>query len=161
MPWRPNVEEGSMRWRQLVQACLAVAVMVGAASMAQAQDAADAGKLKVTIDYKGAGAVDAEHRVWIWVFDTPNISAESMPLATGVIKENKTSYKFVGLPKQVYLAAAFDNVGGYDGATAPPPSGTPITVHGSMGPGQAATAIATGGEDASVTVTFDDSVKMP
>jgi uncharacterized protein (DUF2141 family) len=150
-----------MRWRQLVQVCLAAAAIVGAATLAQAQDATDGGKLKVTIDYKGAGAVDAEHRVWVWVFDTPNISADVMPLAIGVIKENKASYKFVGLPKQVYLAAAFDNLGGYDGSMAPPPSGTPLTIHGAMGPGQPGAVVATGGDDASVTVTFDDSVKMP
>jgi hypothetical protein len=149
-----------MRWRQLVQVCLAAAVIVGAASMAQGQEATD-GKLKVTIEYKGAGTVDADHRVWIWVFDTPNISADAMPIATGVIKENKASYKFVGLPKQVYLAAAFDTAGGYDGTTGPPPSGTPITIHGSTSPGQPGAAIPTGGDDAAVTVAFDDSVKMP
>jgi hypothetical protein len=151
-----------MRSRLLLQACLAAAAMVGAASLAQAQDTTEGGKLKVTIEYKGtAGTVSEDNRLVVWVFDTPNISTESMPIATGVVKENKGSYKFVGLPKQVYLAAAYDTVGGYDGTSGPPASGTPVTIYGSTGMGVPGTAVATGGDDAAVTVTFDDSVKIP
>ena len=84
-----------------------------------------------------------------------------MPLATGALSENKGTYKFVALPKTVYIAAAFDTQGGYDGSSAPPSSGTPITVLGATAPGTPATAVPTGGDDATVTVTFDDTVKMP
>ena len=151
-----------MRWRQLAQVCLAAAVMTaGAATIAQAQ-AAEGGKLKVTVEYKGtAGTVDTEHKIWVWLFDTPNISADSMPLAVGALKENKATYKFIALPKKVYIAAAFDTQGGYDGSSAPPPTGTPLTILGSTGMGAPATAVETGGDDAVVTVTFDDSIKMP
>ena len=95
------------------------------------------------------------------MFDTPTITADSSPLAMESLTENKTSYKFMALPKTVYLAAAFDEKGGYDGNSGPPPSGTPVIVHGGAGPGSTATAISTGGEDTVVTITFDDTVRMP
>jgi hypothetical protein len=153
-----------MRWRQIALVCLAVVAMTGIARSAGAQDtvAADGGKLKVVVEYKGqSGTVDREHRIWVWLFDNPNITADSIPLATGVLSENKGAYKFIGLPKQVYLAAAYDSTGGYDGTAAPPPQGTPVVIHGVTDPGTTATPIATGDDDATVTVTFDDTVRMP
>jgi hypothetical protein len=153
-----------MRCRHVAQVCLVVAAIVGLASAARAQDAGTVtGKLKVTVEYKGqSGTVDKEHRIWIWVFDNPNISADSIPVATGVLSENKGAYKFIALPKEVYIAAAFDNKGGYDGSSGPPLQGTPITIHGSTGgPGSMAAPIATGADDAEVMVTFDDTVTMP
>ena len=65
---------------------------------------------------------------------------------------------FSGLPKEVYIAAAFDEKGDYDGTSGPPPPGTPITIYGEMG---VAKAVPTGGADAAVTVTFDATVRMP
>jgi uncharacterized protein (DUF2141 family) len=153
-----------MRSSYIGQVCLAAAVLLAGASLARAQTpaATDAGKLKVTVEYKGqSAAVDKDHKIWIWVFDTPTITADSSPLAMGSLTENKTSYKFMALPKTVYLAAAFDEKGGYDGNSGPPPSGTPVIVHGGAGPGSTATAISTGGEDTVVTITFDDTVRMP
>ena len=120
--------------------------------------AQESGKLKVTVAYKGAGAVDASHEIYLWVFDTPNIGADSVPLATEVITTNGGSVSLSGLPKEVYLAAAYDEKGDYDGTSGPPPPGTPIVIYGEMG---AAKAVATGGADAGVTVTFDDTVRMP
>lgn len=139
----------------------AIVGLAGLAAAAAAQETRiDAGKLKVKVEYTGQlGSVDKEHKLWIWVFDTPNITAESTPLAVAALVENKASYQFVGLPKEVYLAAAFDNRGGYDGNSAPPAPGTPLTIFG--GAGGPATAVATGTDDAAVTVTFDDAIRMP
>jgi hypothetical protein len=132
------------------------------ATRAQAPATTDAGKLKVTVEYKGqSGTVDKDHKIWIWLFDTPTITVDSSPIATGWLTENKATYKFASLPKTVYLAAAFDDKGSYDGTSGPPPSGTPVIVHGGAGPGTSATALATGGDDAAVTVTLDDTVRMP
>ncbi len=154
-----------MRWRHLGQVCLAAAALIAGTGAAQAQAAAggaDSGKLKVTVDYKGtSGAVDKDHKIWIWVFDSPTITADSTPLAVGTLTENKTAFKFMSLPKTVYLAAAYDDKGGFDGSNAPPPTGTPVIVHGAAGPGTAAVAVPTGGDDAAVTITFDDTVRMP
>jgi len=132
-------------------AVLAMAVLAAPAAMAQ-----DSGALKVTVRYTGPGTVDATHELYIWVFDTPVIDENSVPLAADVLTRNGATASFTGLPKQVYLVAAFDERGDYDGSAAPP-SGTPITLYGANG---VADPVPTG-DDAAVTVTFDDTVRMP
>ena len=151
-----------MTRRQAVVAMVAAGLVL-TANFGRAQQAAApvAGKLKVQVEYKGKGTVDATHQVWIWLFDTPDISAQSNPIATGVLKENKTAYKFAGLPKDVYIAVAYDETGGYDGMSGPPPQGTPVLVRGGTGPGSAATSVATGDDDTKVEITFDDTIRMP
>jgi len=81
-----------------------------------------------------------------------------VPIANDVLTTNAGSLNFSGLPKEVYLAAAYDEKGDYDGTSGPPPPGTPIVIYGDMG---AAKAITTGGADASVDVKFDATVRMP
>jgi hypothetical protein len=132
-----------MRW---TRAMLALALVAAASPAIVAQES---GRLKVTVDYKGTGSVDASHEIFVWVFDNPNIGADSVPIATDVLTTNGGSLNFSGLPQQVYLAAAFDEKGDYDGTSGPPPPGTPITIYGEMG---AAAAVATGGADAAVNV---------
>ena len=120
--------------------------------------APETGQLKVTVDYKGPGTVDKSHQIFVWVFDSPDIQASSVPIASDVITTNGGSASFTGLPKTVYLAAAFNEKGDYDGTQGPPPSGTPVTIYGGMG---TAKAVDTGGAEATVTITFDDSTRMP
>lgn len=116
------------------------------------------GQLKVTVDYKGAGQVDQTHELFVWAFDTPDITVDSVPIASDVITTNRGDVQLTGLPRQVYLVAAFDEQGSYDGVSGPPPPGTPVHIHGEMG---VASAVATGGADTVVTVAFDDSTRMP
>ena len=141
-----------MRWTRTIVA-LALVAIASPAIVAQ-----ESGKLKVTVDYTGAGAVDATHEIFVWVFDNPNIGPGSLPIASDVATANGAALNFSGLPKEVYLVAAYDEKGDYDGTSGPPPPGTPIVVYGDMG---AAKAIPTGGADASVDVKFDATVRMP
>jgi len=141
-----------MRWTRVIVA-LALAAIASPAIVAQ-----ESGKLKVTVDYTGTGTVDATHEIFVWVFDTPNIGVDSVPIANDVATANGASLNFSGLPKEVYLAVAYDEKGDYDGTSGPPPSGTPVTIYGDMG---VAKAVATGGADATVSVTFDDTTRMP
>jgi hypothetical protein len=96
------------------------------------------------------------------MFDNPNTDtwADSTPAAIGSLTENGATYRFAGLPKQVYFAMAFDEKGGYDGTAGPPPQGTPIAVYG-MASGGSAAAVDTGGDDTAVKTAFDDSMRMP
>jgi hypothetical protein len=96
------------------------------------------------------------------VFDNPDSSTwpDSTPLALAMLTENGATHKFTGLPKQVYFGTAYDEAGGYDGTAGPPPAGTPISVYG-MAEGGMAQAVGTGGDDAAVKATFDDSFRMP
>ena len=141
-----------MRWTRVIVA-LALVALAAPAIVAQ-----ESGKLKVTVDYTGTGTVDATHEIFVWVFDNPNIGADSVPIASDALTANGGSLNFSGLPKEVYLAAAYDEKGDYDGTSGPPPPGTPITIYGEIG---VAKAIPTGGADAAVSVTFDATVRMP
>jgi hypothetical protein len=140
-----------MRWTRAIVA-LGLVAMATPAIVAQ-----ESGQLKVTVDYKGSGSVDATHEIFVWVFDNPNIGADSVPIANDVLTTNGGTLTFSGLPKEVYLAAAYDEKGDYDGTSGPPPTGTPITIYGDMG---VAKAVVTGGADTAVSVTFDDTVRM-
>jgi hypothetical protein len=139
-----------MRWTGAMVA-MALVTMTTPAIVAQ-----ESGQLKVTVNYKGAGSVDTTHEVFVWVFDNPNIGADSVPIATDALTGNGGTLTFSGLPKEVYLAMAYDEKGDYDGTSGPPPPGTPITIY-DMG---VAKAVPTGGADAALTVTFDDTTRM-
>ena len=119
---------------------------------------ATAGTVKVTIHYKGKGKVDASHKLWVWIFDSPNIGAGSMPMGQVSLDKNDAEAVFDGIAVgKAYIAAAFDETGSMMG-DAPPPTGTPIGVL--MGSDGMPSAIIPDGT-AAVALTFDDSQRMP
>ena len=74
------------------------------------------------------------------------------------LEENGSAATFRGLSAQkVWIAVAYDEKGGFSGS-APPPSGSPVTLYGAE---SGAPAPATPGADAAVSITFDDSQRMP
>jgi hypothetical protein len=116
--------------------------------------------VSVTVHYKGKGTVDASHRLWVWLFDTPNIGPDSFPIGETSIDKNGGTATFPAVSaKQVYIAVAFDEGGGFFGQ-APPPSGSPIAIYGQQGPDQPPLAV-TPGANGKVTVTFTDAQRMP
>jgi hypothetical protein len=136
----------------------ALAASAGARSALGAATAATAaGTVKVTLNYKGKGTVDANHRVWVWLFDTPDIGPGAMPIAELSIDANGKVAAFDAIDaKQVWIAAAYD-AGGTMSGSAPPPSGSPVGVLlGADGTPRSVVP----GED-TVVLTFDDSQRMP
>jgi hypothetical protein len=139
-----------------VSACVFAAQLsaglVASGSMSAAAD------LKVTIKYTGKGTVDASHRIWVWVFDTPNITAGSIPIAELSLEKNGGEAAFSALSAdKVWIAVAYDVAGGFTGS-APPPSGAPVAIQADAK--GVPTVVATG-DKARVTVSFDDTQKMP
>jgi hypothetical protein len=126
---------------------------LGAAALVKA-----AGTVTVTLTYKGKGTVDGSHRIWVWLFTSPDLGPNSMPIAELSVDSNGGEATFEGISaERVWIAAAFDEQGVMSG-NAPPPSGIPVGVYmGSDGapksvvPGDAATAV----------LTFDDAFRMP
>ena len=117
-----------------------------------------AGPVKVTIHYKGKGTIDASHKLWVWLFDTPDIGPQAMPIDQLTLEANGTEAAFEGVvPSQVWIAAAFDEKGVMTG-NEPPPTGTPIGIL--MGSDGMPTAV-TPGPKGTVVLTFDDSIRMP
>ena len=116
-----------------------------------------AGTVKVTVNYKGKGTVDAKHRLWVWLFSSPDIGPGSMPIAEISIDANGALATFDGIDAdRVWIAAAFDESGTMSG-NAPPPSGSPV---GLLVGSDGAPKSVVPGESAAV-MTFDDTVRMP
>ena len=130
-------------------------VVLNAAPLA---DHITAGTVTVTVTYKGKGTVDTSHKLWVWLFDTPNIGAGSMPIGQVAIEKNGTNAVFENIAgDKVYVAVAFDEQGAMTG-DAPPPSGTPIGVL--VGADGMPSSVTPGGK-AAVVLTFDDTNRMP
>lgn len=141
-------------------ATLAVVALVAAGGFGntvRVHGAAAAGAVNVTINYKGAGAVDGSHRVWIWLFNSPDIGPASMPIAQMSVEKNGDAATFEVGDDRVWIAVAYDEKGVMTG-NEPPPSGTPIGIYASS---TGAPEAVTPGANGAVTVTFDDSQRMP
>lgn len=140
---------------------LSTAVAASAGARAAAADAAailkSAAAVHVSVTYNGKGAVDARHRVWVWLFDTPDIGPGAMPIAGLSLDTNGSLAAFDGISAaQVWIAAAYDESGTMTG-NGPPPSGSPIGLL--VGPDGRPQSVAPGSEP--VALTFDDSQRMP
>lgn len=134
--------------------------MAGAAAgqtPAPAAAAADTGNLAITVTYTGKGEVKPGNEIAIFLFDTPTINAESMPIGMQTVEKNNAVATFTNLPATVYIAVVYDEKGIYD-QQGPPPTGTPTAIHADKA--GAAIGVSTG-RDAKVTVTFDDTTRMP
>lgn len=143
-----------------MQVSTAAAPALSRRSIDGAKDAARvaAGTVKVTLDYKGKGTVDGTHRVWVWLFPSPDIGPGSMPIAELFVEKNGAVATFEGVTaERVWIAAAYDEHGVMMG-NAPPPSGSPVGIYvGSDGIPRAVVP-----DDSTVAVlTFDDSFRMP
>ena len=144
-----------------VLAVVAVALLAGLAPAetlhASPVATVSAGSVKVTLNYKGKGTVDASHKLWVWIFDSPNIGAGSMPIDQASIDKNNSEVVFDGvLPATVWIAAAFDEQGVMMG-DGPPPTGSPIGIFTAEGKPSGVTP----GEKGIATLTFDDTMRMP
>lgn len=118
---------------------------------------AQAGKVTVTVTYKGKGTVDATHKLWVWLFDSPNIGAGSMPIDQIALDKNGAEAVFQGVSAgTVYVAVAFDESGAMDGQ-GPPPPGTPISL---LMDAQGTPRGVTPGDKGIAAVTFDDTMRM-
>jgi hypothetical protein len=141
---------------------IAATLLACTAALPSASLAANAGaaaeSLKVTVKYTGKGEVDKDHRLWVWLFDSPDIGPGAIPVAELSLEENGGAVTFHGLGAQsVWIAVAYDEKGGF-GGSAPPPSGSPVTLYGVE---SGAPAPVTPGAEAAVAITFDDSQRMP
>lgn len=140
-----------------------VILLAGLAPAAGVLNAAPAvtgnsGTVKVTVTYKGKGTVDTSHKIWVWLFDTPNIGPGAMPIDQVALDKNGADAVFENVAgDKVYVAVAFDEKGVMAG-DGPPPTGTPIGIL--MGPDGAPGGVTPGGKDP-VTLNFDDTMRMP
>jgi len=129
---------------------------------AQAQTKSAAGTLNIRIDYTGSGKVDDKHQIVIFLFDSPDfVKGEGMPFLAKFASSKSETVKIDDLTTSpVYIAVAFTPDGSYDGTSGPPPSGSSLGMYMKEPPTPAPIKIEPG-KTAEVTVSFDDSSKMP
>src|SRR5829696_3881306 len=67
------------------------------------------GTVKVTVNYKGKGKVDASHKLWVYLFDTPSIGPGAMPIGIVSLDKNGAEAVFDSVAgDKAFIAAAFD-----------------------------------------------------
>ncbi len=150
----------------MLRKCLLGLGLLGLAvftAAAQQEKPVAARTLKVKLAYNGTGKVDSTHKIFVFVFDTPDFvqSSSAMPIASGsaVAKDATVTFDSLGV-SPVYFVAVYDPSGGYDGTSGPPPSGSSIGLHASN-PGQPDAVKIEPGKTVQIELTFDDSMKMP
>jgi len=118
--------------------------------------------LQVKLNYTGAGKVDDAHKIFVFVFDTPDfMQGSGMPIASQAATAKDQTISFSDLsPSTVYIVCAFDPKGEYDGMSGPPPSGASVGLY-SKEPGKPAPIAIEAGKPAKVDLPFDDTTKMP
>ena len=72
----------------MATAAMHLTIAVAASSHRSPEGAKADGSVKVTVNYKGKGTVDGTHRLWVWLFASPDIGPGSMPIAQGSIEKN-------------------------------------------------------------------------
>ena len=118
--------------------------------------------LKVTVKYTGAGTVDDIHKLYFFVFDTPDVQSGPMPIGMASTAKNESVVTIDSLSTSpVYVAVVFDSSGTYDGVSGPPPSGSPAAMYMKEQPGVATPVKIEPGQTAEIELSFDDSFKIP
>lgn len=137
---------------RMLPALLVFIIALGAAATSQTLS-----DLTVTVSYKGKGKVDATHEIWVFLFDQPNPSPQTRPLATQTVTRNGGSAKFSEVKAEVvYVVLVYDEQASYDGRTGPPPPGTPIGSYSKAGVPIAVKL----GTTRKIVASFDDSRRV-
>jgi hypothetical protein len=109
----------------------------------------------VAVTYKGKGAVDATHRIIVFMFADANITSASRPVGPAQFAtKNGETVTFPNVTGPVYVFAVYDEKGTYDGVSGPPPAGIPTGLYAKT-PKGTPTAVAPGSPV--VKLTFDDT----
>ena len=142
-----------------VLACTLLLSASGAVQAEQTKPAAAPNAVNVTVKYGGKGAVDANHRLWVWLFTSPDIGPGSIPIAEQSLEKNGATATFANVAAaEVFVAIAYDEKGGFAGS-GPPPSGSPILFYGAKGPQDKPTPVVPGPKG-SVSATLTDARRM-
>ena len=126
----------------------------------EAQENKDSRTLTVRINYTGAGKVDAQHKIFVFLFDSPDFvqTADVNPVASDSTTAKDGTCTFHVDKSPVYVVAVYDPQGAYEGMS-PPPSGSSFGLYGKDGRPEPVKIDA--GKTVKVEVAFDDSTKMP
>jgi len=144
--------------------CLAASLLILAFAYqsARAQEKAATRTLKIKLHYTGSGTVDDKHKIFVFIFDSPDFTqGNAMPVGEQTAAGKDETVTFTDIAKSpVYAVAAYDPTGGYDGQSGPPPSGSSLGMYTKQPP-QPEPINIDEGKTVQVELPFDDSTKMP
>lgn len=152
--------------RKSFAALLSAAFLFFSAAALQSGHAQDkvssAGSLQVKLNYTGTGHVDEKHKIWVFLFDSPEfVRGGAAPFESKGAASKDGAVTFNDVAKSpVYVGTVYDPSGRYDGQSGPPPSGSSMGIYKKT-PGEPAPVTIEAGKTVSVDVPFDDTVKMP
>jgi hypothetical protein len=117
--------------------------------------------LEVKLNYTGAGKVDQNHKIFVFLFDSPDfMQGNAMPIANQAATAKDGTVTFSDLSAAtIYAVAAFDPKGEYDGMSGPPPAGSSLGMY-SKDTGTPAPVNLEAGKTAHIDLAFDDTAKM-
>ncbi len=114
--------------------------------------------IRVDVNYTGSGTVDAKHKIYVFLWDTPDIMS-SMPIGVQNLETKNGAATFINAPSPAYITTVYDAGGTWDVQSAPP-SGSPLGLYGANPP--TPDPIKTEpGKTSNIKLSFDDSYKMP
>jgi hypothetical protein len=141
---------------------LLICAVLGIGALSAQENQSTARTLKLKLNYTGAGTVDEKHRLFVFLFDSPDfVKGEQIPpvaAQTAATKNGELTFSLSVSP--VYIVVAYDIAGTYDGQSGPPPSGSPVTLYGKE-PGTPDPVKIEPGKTVEIEITFDDTIKMP
>jgi len=134
------------------------ALLLGAA-IASAQSG---GTVQVQLHYTGSGTVDATHKIFVALWDSPGFTGEGggPPMAVQSATSKNGVVTFTDVQKTtVYVSAAYDPTGAWDAQTGPPPKGSSLGMHSKAPPTPDPINLVSG-KIAKATISFDDKTKV-
>ena len=123
---------------------------------------AQPGPLLITVDYQGPGTVSQDHQLSVFVFDDPNMSADSLPIWTGQLADNQKTLSAGSFEAPtIWVAVTFDETGGYDPFAGPPPSGSPFALYSTDPTGMPTGVALHDDQETEIAIAFDGTLRMP
>ena len=135
-------------------------ILFGASLLTAAFALAQAGRtIEVNVVYTGAGKVDANHKIYVALWNSPDTQAGPPVDVQSVDSKTGTAVFKNVQTVPAYVSAAFDPTGKWD-AQSPPPSGSSLGMHSSKPPKPDPIDVAPG-KTTTIKLTFNDSQKTP
>jgi len=133
---------------------IALGLLVLAAAFAIAQSGRT---VQVEINYTGSGTVDANHKLYVALWDSPDFNGN--PTDVKALESKHGTVTFTGIQKSpVFVSTAYDPNGKWD-AQSPPPSGSSIGMYSTKPPTPEPIAVEPG-KTAKVKLAFNDAQKV-
>ena len=126
---------------------------------ALAQTSANKRTIQVDINYTGSGTVNANHKIYVALWDSLDMSS-GPPVAVLSVNSKQGAVTFSDVQRvPAYISTAFDPKGAWD-AQSPPPSGASLGMYSKNPPKPEPIDVAPG-KTVKVAIRFDDSAKVP